>query len=194
MSRAQWLALGSSAALFACSAQIERTPSAERDAARIPDSPEPVRDLDSGHAGCDGSSPGADAGLAGIDADFADVDAGYVDVDSGYVDVDAGFVPIVDAGLVEASGVACPSRSGYFACGSGVCDRSFQACVGGDQCTWYQGIVNYYGVQECGPCPTCECLAPPTTPCDCTEDDAGTITISCGGCYGAPPVRLERIA
>jgi hypothetical protein len=194
MSRAQWLALGSSAALLACSAQIELTPPTERDAARIPDSPEPARGLDSGHTACDGSSAGADAGLAGIDADFADADAGCVEVDSGYVDVDAGFVQIVDAGLVEASGFACPSRSGYFACGGGVCDRSIQACVMG-VCEWYQDIVILWGVQACGPCPTCDCLAPPGSPCVCTEDDAGTVTIlSCGGCYGAPPVRLERIA
>ena len=32
------------------------------------------------------------------------------------------------------------------------------------------------------------------TNCHCTEDDSGTIAISCGGCYGSPPARLERIA
>jgi len=97
------------------------------------------------------------------------------------------------------SGIACASRSGYFACGSNVCDRAIQACYS-SSCDWYGNIGTTIGgggadAAACGSCPSCACLQPTLYPgCNCAEDDAGTIVISCQGCYGSPPGRLERIA
>jgi hypothetical protein len=103
-------------------------------------------------------------------------------------------VTVEDAGDFD-SAVACASRSGYFQCVGNVCDRSIQACYQG-QCLWY-GELPLYGMSDaasCGSCPTCECLSASLYPgCHCTDDGAGDITVSCQGCYGSPPARLERL-
>jgi hypothetical protein len=96
------------------------------------------------------------------------------------------------------SAVACPSRSGYFTCGSNVCDRSVQACdERSGTCLSYDALPPSDLVSPggaCGRCPTCACLAPElASNCHCQEDDAGAVSISCGGCYGAPPARLSRV-
>jgi hypothetical protein len=102
---------------------------------------------------------------------------------------EAGAVP---AALdLAAADVVCPSKSGLFACGSDVCDRAIQACDQG-ACQWYGSLSDS---ASCGACPSCDCiLASFAGSCRCREDDAGSIAISCGSCYGAPPARLERIA
>ncbi|MDP9149001.1 MAG: hypothetical protein M3O36_03530, partial [Myxococcota bacterium] len=41
--------------------------------------------------------------------------------------------------------------------------------------------------------PHCACMTLTCSQGLCEEDDAGGITVSCGYCYGAPPVRLERL-
>jgi hypothetical protein len=100
----------------------------------------------------------------------------------------------------EAGGddvAACPTRSGYFTCGGNVCDRSIQVCVERSSlCVSVDalGPIATGSPVQCGACPTCECLQPSIlSSCQCQQDDAGTISISCGGCYGAPPARLERL-
>lgn len=107
---------------------------------------------------------------------------------------------VQDAGLVVAddAGVSCSTRSGYYECSGNVCDRSIQACYQG-QCVWYGALSQYLSQQpdaaSCGSCPTCACLQTTLYPnCHCTEDGEGTVTISCAGCYGSPPARLERLA
>jgi hypothetical protein len=116
--------------------------------------------------------------------------------DSGLETTDAGWTPSPDAdspidASIEAGSVACPTRSGYFQCGSNVCDRSIQACESGS-CIWYGELASYWSpqvdAQACGACPTCACV-PSYFP--CSEDDAGTLVISSAQtCYGAPPARL----
>jgi hypothetical protein len=92
----------------------------------------------------------------------------------------------------------CSSRSGTFACAGQTCDRSTQLCMeNGSGCVAYDGVIPEQQPEagSCGACPSCACLQPTLWgSCHCTEDDAGSIAISCGGCYGAPPARLERIA
>ncbi|HEY8039332.1 MAG TPA: hypothetical protein VIF15_06035 [Polyangiaceae bacterium] len=104
--------------------------------------------------------------------------------------------PVGDGGSVVAKEagddagpavVACSSRVGYFACGDRLCDRTTEVCYQGS-CERYDATSN----GACGPCPTCSCDG--YRSCRCTEDEAGGITVSCGGCYGAPPARLERAA
>jgi hypothetical protein len=152
--------------------------------------------------GCVGTvaeSSGGDGGGA-----VAQHDAGNTPAhDSGNQQVpppDAGTAPETgvsyEASLPEAS-VSCPTRSGYFDCSANVCDRSIQACYDGE-CLWYGALPEYTGTipdaASCGSCPTCACLKGTLYPnCNCAEDGEGTIAISCAGCYGSPPARLERL-
>jgi len=79
-----------------------------------------------------------------------------------------------DAGSgVDGQAVACATRSGYFACGPGVCSRAIQACTQGS-CEWYGDIE-----PSCGRCPTCACLrASPMNISTCDDDGAGGITFA----------------
>jgi len=109
----------------------------------------------------------------------------------------ASVAPTPDGGASnDTSIVGCATRTGYFSCDGNVCDRSIQACWQGS-CEWY-GELSIDGIDtgaSCGPCPTCSCLQTTLgSSCQCTEDAEGDVTISCGGCYGAPPTRLERLS
>jgi hypothetical protein len=78
-----------------------------------------------------------------------------------------------DGPSLDAGTVACPSRSGDFACGPGVCSRAIQACTTGS-CQWYGDL----GV-SCGICPTCACLrASPMNVSTCDDDGHGGITFA----------------
>jgi hypothetical protein len=174
MSRAQWLAFGS-VALVGCVGTVAESSGdgggavAQHDAGNTP-----------AHDAGNQVQPPPDSGIA---------------YETGTVQ-EAG--PPVDSGIVVAddSGVSCPTRSGYFNCQGNVCDRSIQACQNG-YCEWYGALATSWQFPDaasCGPCPTCECLQGSlSTSCHCSEDNQGTITISCGGCYGSPPARLERL-
>jgi hypothetical protein len=179
VSRAQWLAFGS-IAFVGCVGSVADTP----------------------HDG-DGAGAGHDAGASRVARDSGSPQA--VGPEAAAPEAappeDAGVaqdaVSPDDAGSVLGdSSVACQSRTGYFDCAANVCDRSIQACYQG-QCLWYGALpVNPIpDAATCGPCPTCECLKGSIYPdCHCQEDGEGTISISCAGCYGSPPVRLERLA
>lgn len=98
-----------------------------------------------------------------------------------------------------ASEGACTTRSGYFACGGNVCDRSIQVCVETSSLCATPGdlgtVMTGASIARCGPCPSCACVQTALGgSCECREDDAGSVVVSCGGCYGAPPARLERLA
>jgi hypothetical protein len=100
-------------------------------------------------------------------------------------------VTTADGGKTQVA--VCASRSGYFPCGGhDYCDRSIQACVDG-VCEAYDTLGS------CAGCPTCDCLRSACT--SCTDDGNGGLTAddsqcnpSSGGCYGAPPARLERLS
>jgi hypothetical protein len=80
-----------------------------------------------------------------------------------------------DASEGDGSIVPCSSRSGYFACGSNVCNRAIQACLPGSLCVAYS-----YLAPSCGACPTCACLRDKTLLSieSCQEDTAGSVAIS----------------
>ena len=55
--------------------------------------------------------------------------------------------------------------------------------------------VFYWDASACVPVtPRCACLTVTCSSGWCSDDAEGGITVSCGSCYGAPPVRLERVA
>jgi len=179
MSRGQWLALGTTVALVGCTGTIASVPEG-----------------DGGHE----STASHDAGGTAPDSGAAvrPEEAGTVAETGTLAETGA----VVDASPESSapldSGVACGERSGFFSCGGNICDRAIQACYS-NSCEWYGNLsaiaTGGADAASCGSCPTCECLQPTLyTNCHCTEDDSGTIAISCGGCYGSPPARLERIA
>ncbi|HEY8039333.1 MAG TPA: hypothetical protein VIF15_06040 [Polyangiaceae bacterium] len=181
MSRGQWLALGSTMALAGCSGAVAATPGDGGGGTGH----DPATGALEGGSGVIGHEAGADPGDAGEPEDAGNT------ADSELL-VDTGSSVVADA--ADDGGFACPTRSGYFQCGGNVCDRSIQACYSGG-CQWYGNLYEMPDAASCGACPTCQCLKGALYPnCSCQEDDAGTLTISCGGCYGSPPARLERIA
>ena len=135
---------------------------------------------------------------AGVLAETGVADEGGWSADSGTLPDDASAEASSDAQVVADGGVVCSSRSGTFACQGQVCDRATQLCeTNGGGCQAYDGVISQQQPEagSCGACPTCACLQPTLWgSCTCQQDDAGSIAISCGGCYGAPPTRLERIA
>jgi hypothetical protein len=182
-SRAQWLAFGS-VALAGCVGSVREMPldggggGAQEDGSSL-------AMQDSGSH--DGAALGTNDAAVGTDASLSPETGTAQEAGSS---VDSGTVVTDDAG------VACRSRSGYFTCSANVCDRSIQTCYQGS-CLWY-GDTEAYAIGDagsCGPCPTCACLQQHLSiNCHCSEDSQGTISISCAGCYGSPPARLERLA
>lgn len=181
MSRARWLALGSTVALVGCNGVVQSSGgSSDAQAATQEGSTgdEGVADeaSTSGEAGSDDSSAMADTSTPGVDGSSE---------------------ASTDGGVVHDAGMTC-ARSGTFACSTQTCDRASQLCdLMGGGCLAYDAMVpqQYPEAGSCGDCPSCACLQPTLYgDCQCLEDDAGSIAISCGGCYGAPPARLERIA
>ena len=147
-----------------------------------------------------------------MDADViaADTDDASI-ADSSIADSNADiFVDVGDGG-------SCTPPTGSFICKPEwgaqtpqLCDRATQYCQLGPGPTGTQhGCKSYddpdagYSGQpfppQCLPCPTCECVfrhtdwGTLTHPCGCRDlDGLGAIGLSCGGCYGSPPARLER--
>jgi len=187
MSRARWLALGSTVALVGCNAVV---------ASSGGDAGHAEHEAGSGN-GDDGSvPPGRDGGVL---ADAGRGEASSVD-EAGWI-TDSGTQgdgTAQDAEVSADGSVVCSARSGTFACGGQTCDRATQMCGPyGGGCVAYGTVLPNQQPEAgtCGPCPTCACLEPTLWgACYCSEDDGGAIAISCGGCYGAPPARLERIA
>jgi hypothetical protein len=91
-------------------------------------------------------------------------------------------------------------RSATFACGPAVtCNRATEYCrltTGTHEPNGCEPDDAYPFPPECVACPTVACLqAHATGSCLATElDDGAGIGLACGGCYGAPPPRLERLA
>ena len=107
--------------------------------------------------------------------------------DSGKSDVDAN------------ASLACPSRSGYFPCGSDICSRAIQVCYQDQEsiseCIWVGATAAVSDVDmvvpfppECASCPTCGCLrASSLSVATCTDDGAGGLTFSLySGALGDP--------
>ena len=164
MSRGQWLAL-TTAALVGCTGAIASTPEG-----------------DGGHATAAGDAGGTapDSGAALRPEEGGAVAEAGTWAETGTVE-DAS----PETRAPADSGVACGERSGFFSCEGNICDRAIQACYEGS-CEWYGNLSTLPtgGIADaasCGSCPTCACLQLTlSTNCHCTEDDEGTIAISCG--------------
>lgn len=214
MSRAQWLAFGSTLAVAGCTEHVPRPlPSDQVADATIPQ----------GDAAHEAMTAAWDAAMA-PEADAFD-EAAVPETDALAVleadtSLEGGRDGAADA-LVDSSSGFCVIPSGTFICdpspngpgnggsdGGVSCGRATQYCA-----LWPSAVRGclsntdvdaqpYPGAPfppECVACPTCACIRGyprwmGSHGCECSNlDDAGAIGISCGGCYGSPPARLERL-
>jgi hypothetical protein len=197
VSRAQWLAFGSTLLGMGCNGVLGSDTAGKLGA-------------DASHDGTATSSAVAPAGdgEGGSDASLAG-DALSAE-EAGATSEAAPEASDATWGLPDAS---C-QRSGTFACGSNTCDRATQFCniyipsasPWSPQCDSLANLpsVPDPGVPDsgtCATCPTCACIPPTScstpntsTGCSCFEDNFGGLTVTCSecGCYGSPPARLER--
>ena len=176
ISRAHWLAFGSTLVGIGCNGSMAAEPFADAgaapdDAATARVAPDDATTAPHDASAADDRKPDEDA-----PADAARREAGYPSPDT-----------------------SCPRR-GTFACGGSMnCDRATEVCFN-SQCASI-ATVGYLQIDSgaCAACPTCACFPPGRRP-DCTagvscfEDNFGGLTVSCSqaGCYGSPPVRLDR--
>ncbi len=167
MSRARWLALGSSLVVAGCGGASDPTSSGRSGEQGSTDGA-----VDTGQP----SAQGGDSGASG--------DAEQVSDSSQTVLADA----------AEAS--SCTVSTAPFACGTQTCDPSSQFCQmyswGGGACV--ADDAGSFFPPQCYDCPTCTCVAPTLwANCHCLDLDGGGIGIECAGCYGSPPTRLELL-
>jgi hypothetical protein len=208
MSRARWLALGSTFALAGCTSPPDEAPPPPQpiadavaldtstteplDAPESKDATTTDVALGPGEAGKDSSHPAFDSSLDDATREDAALDAG-ADAERKDAAHDAGVD--TDAGL-------CTGKPGTFPCVlsgySGVCcNRATEYCQTVATFGAYCEEVDAHFPPQCQKSRTCECLDGSAVflgSCrSCEEDDAGDILIACGACYGAPPARLERL-
>ena len=95
-----------------------------------------------------------------------------------------------------------PADAGSLACGTGYCDGATQVCAESAgfptfKCIDYKAVGSTNGTSVCtAPVPSCSCYVTPVADnyaCNCADIDGG-VMLSCHTCYGAPPVRFERLA
>lgn len=215
MSRAQWLAFGSTIAIAGCSGQETQTETPNPQVASggdgtqaaaiamdgtIPtDTPNPQ--VESGDDGAQDElllHSGASGTDAPVDADTdASMEAGLI------VATDAQFrcyggVGIGTDMLCNAATQWCLIDMGGAGAPSG-CEAFDITCLGDSGPDGSCSSTLTWELQKCdGGYRSCACL---TLNCggypgsaQCTDQDGGGVTVSCGHCYGAPPARLERLA
>jgi hypothetical protein len=214
MSRARWLAYGSTIAAVGCSGGgtaggAGQDATAPREAAAV--------ELEAGREDTasphDASPPGEGGG--GTDGDVSaegdvagDGQIAEAGADCGGSDL-GGFAPAQGSFVCLQAPYSLSLGNSAYSDASLICDRATQYCVlystGGaceslsDTCS-----ARYYLEPKPGACDggvlRCECLtgcfAPPSASMValCMDDEAGGVTIACHSCYGAPPARLERLA
>jgi hypothetical protein len=176
MSRAHWLAFGSTLVGIGCNGSMATEPIADA----APDDAAPAQ-----------VAPD-DASIAPHDASAADDRKPDDDATTDAAGREAGY---------PSPNTSCPRR-GTFACGASLnCDRATEICFNGSYCAAI-ATVGYLQIDSgaCAACPTCACFPPGLRPnCNqgvsCFEDNFGGLSVSCssqGGCYGSPPARLDR--
>jgi hypothetical protein len=127
--------------------------------------------------------------------------------DGGHTGTQQSGQPSGDQGNVVATGNCSASYATLlnrtFACAGQSCNAATQYCqmsYDGNQVTCEDDGTGYFP-QECLSCPTCDCVSRYTgSSCTCVDLGGaiglgGGIGVQCsGGCYGAPPTRLELLA
>jgi hypothetical protein len=199
MSRAQWLAFGSTLTMAGCTGRSHTLPALHEIVAEtgVPDD-----------SAANDALSDDDVIVSGADA-FDESTA--LEADDGADDWPRSTVDRNDADVADASrdGSAGTFLCGYSASTSVPCDQATQFCFhenSGSNCvnndaTSPSTMWRFSIPPQCAASRTCDCLAEAgwveTNPCCggcfCSGDDAGTLTIACGGCYGSPPARLERL-
>ena len=110
---------------------------------------------------------------------------------------------------VAPAGTSCSESFGgvlnpMFTCAGQPCNAATQFCdmsYDGTELVCENDDAGGYFPQECLSCPTCDCVSRYIgSSCQCVDlgvavGPGGGIGLSCsGGCYGAPPTRLELLA
>jgi hypothetical protein len=211
MSRARWLAFGSTIAVVACSETLPPTLESHEDAGQTRDATASDVTASDSDAADDVSRTADAAGdVRGSSVDAAG-DVSRPDADAGQPVNDAGPFEDASEGASWVDASSCATGRGTFSC---VLGQECQPCQRGSQ---YCAAVYCYGQNPCGygcysnaddagaidfprqcqASPTCACLWDAGSlyyPCRCTDgDDAGVaMVVTCGSCYGSPPARLER--
>jgi hypothetical protein len=184
MSRARWLAFGSTLVGIGCNGSLAAELVADGGAASD--------DAETAHARDDATTEDVAPNDVAIANDASSADDRKPD-DDAHADAARG-----EAGY-SSPDRSCP-RHGTFACGSMSCDRATQVCFN-SQCTSLASADvqrRFVDSGACLACPSCACI-PNQGDCNrglsCFEDNFGGLTVTCsqGGCYGSPPARLDRL-
>lgn len=221
MSRARWLAHGSTLAILGCTGNGASTPPSDQDATAtfVRDATSPSAGdtearsangddtaLEDGAQAAVGSAKGNDSALGGT----TDADAATTPSDSGTAtpsDASGCVANLASAGFTLGHGqFLCLQDGGAYANFSShsdvYCDRATEFCyISGagprdDGChplSCSQSLTVDAGACDGGTL-RCACLSGAYCGGEfnyCDDDDAGGISVSCGSCYGAPPARLS---
>jgi hypothetical protein len=223
MSRAQWLAYGSTLAVVGCTGggsttqreaaapHIETGNADDATTVTVDANAEIDANAEVDTVAVADASAAADSWLASDSPAGVDVSTG-ADVTTASEASTEGDAATVDASLsmTAEGGLVCNSVNVPGA--AAVCDRATQWCFTnhGFQPTGCVSLTTgcasgiladacsnffFWDAAACaGGTPRCGCLTVTCPNGTCADDDAGGITVSCGTCYGAPPARLERMA
>jgi hypothetical protein len=209
MSRAQWLAFGSTLAVVGCTEHFRA----------VPGSPQQVADatMPDASALVDSSAPETgtwdDVAVPETDAaeDAAALEADTLE-DTPAREADSAHDTGRDTALEAADDAAtCIAPAGKFFCPPGAacppaCDRATEYCSLGYGAYVRTGCFAFADEAgsfpfppACVAHPTCGCLLEAGVVngsplgCACTDlDDAGALGLQCAACYGSPPARLLR--
>jgi hypothetical protein len=212
MSRAQWLAFGSTLAVVGCTEHFPSIPVSQPVADATMPEASALDDSSAPQTGTwdDSAEPEADGAedAAALEADTSqDTAAPRADAAQ-----DAG----PDTALADAADAdSCAVPAGMFLCPINGPISPFPVCPACDRATQYcsEGYYRSPGCfaftddaspfpfpPRCVAQPTCACLVDAgvivggPAGCTCTDlDDAGALGLYCAACYGSPPARLERL-
>jgi hypothetical protein len=193
-SRATWLACGAALAAVGCTDSGAAPGGSAADATYSDDVPaegEPAEA--SAETSLDAAIDGRVDGTSGsnVDADAAEATA-----------FEGGFI-CIPAGIQGDAAIVCDPRTQFCHLHSGNLTAP-SACAPLDPtCLAYPPIADastcsYLASAPCDGGLRCSCIAleaysATSDSCTaCSDDDAGGLTLSCGACYGAPPVDLRR--
>jgi hypothetical protein len=208
VSRAHWLAFGSTVMLAACTESgAGDAPGAAQTDATTPatDATTPNADATTSpqDAAGDVSPPVPDA--VGADIDASASRDGALDADAGAPN--DGAEGASDAGPADADPYADVRFPCFYGNGTGnevpegYCDPKTEVCIVGTAynmgCYAFDGSMFGQNPADCGAAYTCPCLYAnlSISLCSCEPVDSGgpgALRVTCSGCYGAPPARLER--
>jgi hypothetical protein len=219
MSRAEWLAFGSTLAVVGCTEHFPRPPPSQQVADATMAGANAADDAMALETGTADDSTAPESGM--VD-DSTTPESGLSEHAMGPEADLSDRAASPEAGATDGAALDAGLPVGAFFCGWGAaafsCDRATQFCfsvdgLGGVACVAHDSgtfemsravdgaVLGRTIPPQCAPSFPCACLLeagfadPPSqgSGCFCRDlDDAGAIGINCG-CYGSPPARLERL-